>query len=185
MARKRQVTLYSPEQIERGLFALAICGNAAEAGRQLAATGQRVPQATLQTWKTKHAERYREITNQHVKQIREVFAQEQIEVFTADGDADEVPLLEDRAEGDAGLSRSPTPTTRMIESGATSTTSRRGFRWGRQISRPRLSRRSRSPRAPSARAGRGHADLAHGVHRRQLRLLGDGVGLSHLPECAA
>jgi len=84
---------YSPEQIERGLFALAICGKAAEAARQLAATEQKIPKATLQTWKTKHAGRFREITDQHVKQIREVIAQEQIEIAHAAGDGCEHPVL--------------------------------------------------------------------------------------------
>src|SRR3954452_609430 len=102
MARKRQVTLYSPEQIERGLFALAICGNAAAAARQLAATGQRVPQATLQTWKTKHAERFREITNKHVKQIREVIAQEQIEIAHAAGEAERVAIAKTKGELEDG-----------------------------------------------------------------------------------
>jgi len=63
VAQKRQ-TLYSPEDIERGLFALAICGGAAAAERQLRATGHKVPARTLNDWKSGvHAERFQEIAN--------------------------------------------------------------------------------------------------------------------------
>jgi hypothetical protein len=102
MARKRQVTLYSPEQVERGLFALAICGNAAEAERQLAATGHKIPRTTLGHWKVTHAERFREISSKHTKQIREVIAQEQIEIAHAAGEAERVAIAKTKGELEDG-----------------------------------------------------------------------------------
>jgi hypothetical protein len=91
MADKRQ-TAYTSEDIERGLFALALYGNAAEAERRLAATGRRVPKRTLQGWKTSHAERFREIASREAKKIREVIAQEQIEIAHAAGEAERVAI---------------------------------------------------------------------------------------------
>ncbi|MFL5820727.1 MAG: hypothetical protein ACJ76S_08615 [Solirubrobacteraceae bacterium] len=102
MAEKRQTTVYSPEQIERGLFAVAICGNAAAAARQLAAQGHKIPRQTLQDWKTTHAEHFREIANRHTMKIREVIAQEQIEIAHAAGEAERVAIAKTKRQLEDG-----------------------------------------------------------------------------------
>jgi hypothetical protein len=77
---KKPNTHYTPEDVERGLFALAITGSPTVASRQLAAKGLRVDRRTLSDWKVRHAERFREIANRHTQEIRGVIAQEQIEI---------------------------------------------------------------------------------------------------------
>jgi hypothetical protein len=101
VAQKRQ-TLYSPEDIERGLFALAIWGGAAAAERQLAANGHKIPRRTLQEWKTAHAERFQEIANRHTRKIRDAIAQEQIEIAHAAGEAERVAIAKTKGQLEDG-----------------------------------------------------------------------------------
>jgi hypothetical protein len=98
MAEKRPSPKYTPEDIERGLFALAVCGNAAAAARQLAAQGHKVPRQTLQDWKAAHADRYHAISNNHIQQIREVIAAEQREIARAAGEAEREAIAKARVQ---------------------------------------------------------------------------------------
>src|SRR5215210_8143331 len=99
MVEKRPSSKYTPEQVDRGLFALAVLGgNAAAAERQLKAQGHRVPKATLQDWKTKHADRFQEIANRHTKRIREVIAQEQVEIAHVAGEAEREAIAKARGQ---------------------------------------------------------------------------------------
>jgi thioesterase domain-containing protein len=98
MATSRPSSKYTPEDIERGLFALAVCGNAAAAARQLKAQGHGVPRQTLLDWKVARAERFREIANKHTQEIREVIAQEQIEIAHAAGEAEREAIAKARGQ---------------------------------------------------------------------------------------
>jgi thioesterase domain-containing protein len=102
MAEKRPSSKYTPEDIERGLFALAVCGNAAAAARQLKAQGHSVPRQTLQDWKVAHAKRFREISNKHTQEIRETIAQEQIEIAHAAGEAERLAISRTKGQLEDG-----------------------------------------------------------------------------------
>ena len=68
---------YSLEQIEAGLTAMAIWhGNSRQASRVLGEAGIEVPPTTLILWKNTHTERYAELTEQIVPQVREKLAQQ-------------------------------------------------------------------------------------------------------------
>jgi hypothetical protein len=95
---KKPNTHYTPEDVERGLFALAITGSPTVASRQLAAKGLRVDRRTLSDWKVRHAERFREIANRHTQEIREVIAQEQIEIAQAAGEAEREAIAKARGQ---------------------------------------------------------------------------------------
>jgi hypothetical protein len=97
-----QRTKYAPEEVERGLFALAICGDGTAASRQLSAQGQKIPARTLNHWKVAHAERFQEIANQHTRKIREKIAQEQIEIAHAAGEAERLAIAKTREQLEAG-----------------------------------------------------------------------------------
>ena len=98
MAEKRRVAKYSPEDVERGLFALAICGDGTAASRQLAANGHKIPARTLNHWKLQHAERFQQIAHQHTRKVREVIAQEQIEIAHAAGEAERLAIAKTRGQ---------------------------------------------------------------------------------------
>ena len=93
MPDKRPSTRYSPEEVERGLFALAVTGDSVKARKQLAAQGLSIPDRTLRTWKeTQYADRFREIAANHTREIRDTIAQEQIEIAIAAGDVERAAL---------------------------------------------------------------------------------------------
>ena len=62
---------YSPEEIERGLYALArVNGNTQRASRELKEQGQGIPESTLRLWKAKtHADRYARIREEVIPTI--------------------------------------------------------------------------------------------------------------------
>jgi hypothetical protein len=62
---------YSAEQITNGLTAVALCGgNCVQAAEQLKAAGTPIPENTLYDWRNhRHAERYREISNELAPKI--------------------------------------------------------------------------------------------------------------------
>jgi hypothetical protein len=95
---KKPNTHYTPEDVERGLFALAITGSPTVASRQLAANGLKVDRRTLTDWTVRHAERYREITRRHIQEIREVIANEQIEIAQAAGEAEREAIAKARSQ---------------------------------------------------------------------------------------
>ena len=89
---------YTEGEIERGLFALAICGDGTAASRQLATQGQKIPARTLNHWKVAHAERFRETAKRHIQEIREVIAQEQIEIAHVAGEAERLAIAKTRGQ---------------------------------------------------------------------------------------
>jgi hypothetical protein len=97
MARK-----YTEDELERGLFALAICGDGAAASRQLAAQGHKIPARTLTSWPIAHAERFREISAKHIQEVRDVIAQEQIEIAHAAGEAERVAIAKTKGQLEDG-----------------------------------------------------------------------------------
>src|SRR5215217_5308287 len=102
MTERRPRRTYTTEDIERGLFALALYGDATAASRQLEASGQRVPKSTLQSWKLTHAERFQEIANEHARKVREVIAQEQVEIAHAAGQAERVAIAKTKKQLEDG-----------------------------------------------------------------------------------
>src|SRR5436190_3018231 len=102
MAEKRPSAKYSVEDIERGLVALAVWGDAAAAQRHLAANGHKIPRRTLQDWKTRHADRYREISNRHIQQVREVLADEQVQIAHAAGEAERLAIAKTKGQLEDG-----------------------------------------------------------------------------------
>lgn len=69
---------YTPEEIERGLAELAICGgNTRRASRQLRPAGLKVPASTLQSWMERyHTQRYERLRTELVPRIHAKIAQE-------------------------------------------------------------------------------------------------------------
>jgi hypothetical protein len=68
---KRRRRIYNQEEIERGLYAVAMAsGNLARASRELAETGLNIPSRTLSDWtRDKHRERYEEIKLEAIPEI--------------------------------------------------------------------------------------------------------------------
>lgn len=63
---------YSPEEVTRGLAALAVYdGSERAAARFLEQTGKPIPFRTLHDWKTTRAERYAEVREQELPAIRQ------------------------------------------------------------------------------------------------------------------
>lgn len=71
-----QGTTYSPEDVDRGLLALAIHGAATRAATALEQQGHHIPERTLADWRTRHADRYHEIANQHARRVEDVIVQQ-------------------------------------------------------------------------------------------------------------
>lgn len=68
---------YSPEEIDRGLLALALAGgNAMRASRELEALGHPVPWRTLYNWRDKHAQRLSELRTEHAPKIEALIVRE-------------------------------------------------------------------------------------------------------------
>jgi len=102
MAEKRPSGRYTPEEVERGLFALAVWGDGTAASGQLAASGHKIPARTLNHWKLTHSERFREIANKQTKLVREVIAQEQVEIAHAAGEAERVAIAKTKKQLEDG-----------------------------------------------------------------------------------
>lgn len=64
-------TVYSPEEVERGLAALVIAGSSPRASE---VTG--IPASTLKTWRHAHAERYEQLRHELEPQIARTIAAE-------------------------------------------------------------------------------------------------------------
>lgn len=61
---------YTPEQIDRGLLEVAVCGNAALASKRLAAEGLEIDDRLLRMWRSEiHAGRYAEIAAEQAPKI--------------------------------------------------------------------------------------------------------------------
>ena len=76
---------YSDAEIDRGLFALALCsGNARRAARLLAEDGDGIPAATLQTWKRRRSEAYERIQQDVYPKIAERMAEEMEDLFATE-----------------------------------------------------------------------------------------------------
>ena len=74
MARNRS---YTPEEVDQGLTAVAICnGNTRRAERELAAQGIKVTRAALQSWKRTKKDRYIELQETVLPEIRAKMAQQ-------------------------------------------------------------------------------------------------------------
>lgn len=66
---------YTEEQVERGLAELVLVANSETASKRLAAQGLRVTPALLRRWKSRtHADRYHQIRQRLLPQIRETLA---------------------------------------------------------------------------------------------------------------
>lgn len=77
---------YSDAEVERGLFALALCsGNSRRAEALLTEDGDGIPASTLAKWKQhRHADRYIRIQQQVYPQIAERMAEEMEDLFTTE-----------------------------------------------------------------------------------------------------
>lgn len=75
---RRPIRRYKPEEIERGLAAVAVWGgNTRRAARQLKAAGLSIPRETLRGWiETVHSERYAELRTELVPRIHAKIAEE-------------------------------------------------------------------------------------------------------------
>src|SRR5436190_10050250 len=102
MAEKRRSGRYTPDDVERGLMALAVWGDGTAASRRLAGKGHKVPARTLNHWKVAHAERFPEIANRHIREIREVLAHEQIEIARAAGEAERLAIAKTKGQLEDG-----------------------------------------------------------------------------------
>jgi hypothetical protein len=97
---------YSPEQIDRALLELAICGTSTEARRRLAAQGLQVSDRTLRDWKqVRYPDRYRQIAEQHARQVEDVIVQQARETALFAGHVERSALAAELKAIEAGKVR--------------------------------------------------------------------------------
>src|SRR4051794_3987172 len=75
---KRAQTVYTPEEIDRGLLALAVTGTAAAASRQLALNDPpvKVDRRTIAGWRERYPDRWRDIQTNHAARVEETIINE-------------------------------------------------------------------------------------------------------------
>lgn len=85
---------YAPEEIERGLMEVALCGgNARRASRELEEKGLKIPRTTLQKWsQSQHVERYAELRREVMPRIHDRMARESEDLAIEYGEAERKTL---------------------------------------------------------------------------------------------